>query len=264
MFAAVTCQRRVEVEATLQTFQIERQILDVLIPLPSVLLERFCHDAPELGRRIPHVCSHWRRVGLENRGNHVAAGSTFESRTAGKHFVQDHAETPDIRSRVGLQPARLLGRHVMDGAEDLPGLRICRGGGFCVLSAPTADKLCEPEIEDLHDPVFPDHDVFGLDIAMHDARGMSGPERRCDLDADVDDFSQLQLFPVHPLAQTLTLDELRGHKRRAVVYTDLIDRQDVRVIQARGGVRLELEAPEPLTIASGVTRQHLDGDLATQ
>ena len=47
------------------------------------------------------------------------------------------------------------------------------------------------------------------------------------------------------VAQRLAFEQLRHDVRRAVVAADVVDREDVRVIQRRGGARFLLEAPKP-------------------
>jgi hypothetical protein len=49
-----------------------------------------------------------------------------------------------------------------------------------------------------------------------------------------------------------------------VLNPDFVDGQDVRVIQARGGVRLLLEAPKPVFVLREVTGYELDGHGTAQ
>ena len=94
---------------------------------------------------------------------------------------------------------------------------------------------------------------------MDDAGGVGGRQGRCHLDANIEDLSHVKPASSRAVAQTLALDELGGDEERAVVDTDLVDRQDVRVIQARGGVRFLLESTKPVGLVRGITWQHLDG-----
>jgi hypothetical protein len=47
------------------------------------------------------------------------------------------------------------------------------------------DQLREAEVEDLYVAVGSQHDIFGLDIAMYDSRGVSARKRSRDLQRDV-------------------------------------------------------------------------------
>ena len=51
---------------------------------------------------------------------------------------------------------------------------------------------------------------------------------------------------------------------RAVVGADVVDRRDVRVVQAARRLRLLLEAPQPVGVLRVRRRQHLDRDVALQ
>ena len=66
------------------------------------------------------------------------------------------------------------------------------------------------------------------------------------------------------LAEALPLDELHGDPGVAVVLADLVDRDDVRVVEGRGGARLVLEALEVLAALREPLGEQLDGDLAPE
>ena len=56
-------------------------------------------------------------------------------------------------------------------------------------------KLCNPKVEHFHVSVRPEHDVLRLDVAMDNSRFVSGGERTCHLDRDVNSFTQLAFGP---------------------------------------------------------------------
>ncbi len=68
----------------------------------------------------------------------------------------------------------------------------------------------------------------------------------------------------HPFAEVLTLQELRDDVRRAVVLAEVVDRENARVIQGRGGARLLLEAAQPVRIIGEGPRQDLHRDVPLQ
>ena len=122
----------------------------------------------------------------------------------------------------------------------------------------------DAEVEHLHVAVGPQHQVVGLDVAMHDRRGMRGRKRRRGLDRDVEDLAKRQRAAREPLAQRLALDELRDEEPRAVVIADLVDGEDVRMIERRSGARFVQEAAHPLRIAGELRPQHLERDRPSQ
>ena len=70
--------------------------------------------------------------------------------------------------------------------------------------------------------------------------------------------------PADALAQRLALEQLRDDVRRAVSRADVEDREDVRMVERRGGARLLLEAAQPIGIGRERGGQDLDRDLASE
>ncbi len=54
------------------------------------------------------------------------------------------------------------------------------------------------------------------------------------------------------------VDQLHRDERRAVVFVDLVDGDDVRMVERGGGARFLDEAAMPIDIGRGIGRQHLD------
>ena len=91
------------------------------------------------------------------------------------------------------------------------------------------------EVQQLHVPVGPQHDVLGLHITVHDAGAVRHVERRRDLSRDVDGVDDRERPAAKTLSQRLALDQLRDDERPAIVRADVVDRDDVRMIESRGG-----------------------------
>ena len=99
-----------------------------------------------------------------------------ERRIASDHLVQDHADAPDVGAVIHVLAAHLFGRHVSDRAEHDAGLRprdarVAAGG-----HVGSDCNLGEAEVEQLHEAVRTQHDVFRLDVAMYEAGAVGGVE----------------------------------------------------------------------------------------
>ncbi len=79
------------------------------------------------------------------------------------------------------------------------------------------------------------------------------------LDDDVEDLAELQPPGLQVLAQRHAVHEFGGEEAPPVMgLADVVDRQDVRVVDRRGGERLLLEAPHPLRVGGDVGGQELE------
>ena len=72
---------------------------------------------------------------------------------------------------------------------------------------------------------------------MHEAAGVRGRQRARHLDADLHDVAHRQGALPQALPQRLALDELGHHVGAAIQLAEIVDDDDVRVVQARGGPR---------------------------
>ncbi len=125
-------------------------------------------------------------------------------------------------------------------------------------------QLGETEVQDLHVAVRAQHDVFRLDVAVDDAGGVGGDERAGDLRRHVERFAHAEGGARQPLAQRLALDVFGDDELRAVHLPDLVDGEDVRMIEGRGGARLLPEALYLVFVMREVFGQELQGDAAAE
>ena len=79
---------------------------------------------------------------------------------------------------------------------------------------------------------------------MHDAFVVSGRQAICDLHGVFDDFSLRNGPAIEHGAKAFSLQQLGNQKRRAVVVAYVVDRENVRMIEGRDGLRFLLEAAQ--------------------
>jgi hypothetical protein len=107
-------------------------------------------------------------------------------------------------------------------------------------------------------------DVRGLDVAMHDAARMRGVESVGNLDADIEELVYRERAAGDSLAQSLAFEQFHDEKRLAIMFADIVDRADSRVIQGRGRASFALEAFEREWISSEIRGEELQRDRASQ
>ena len=104
-------------------------------------------------------------------GHHRLRGRPRERRLTHQHLVRDARQAVLVAPPVDLcAPRRLLGAHVCRGPDDRAGLRevlSCSRG---------ADRPRDAEVGDHGGPTR-QHDVLGLDVAVHDAVAVRVGER---------------------------------------------------------------------------------------
>ena len=174
-------------------------------------------------------------IALQPGERRVGVGLPEERNAPGETFVEHQTERVQVGPPVELLAAHLLGREVLRRAHhDV----VARQVGIGRLEA-----LGDPEVGQQDAPVGGDHDVAGLDVAVHEAGLVRVVERQRDAGADVTrEFGAEALLRVEQLAQALALDELHHHRLATVLVEHVVHRDDVRVVQAGGRDGLTAEA----------------------
>src|SRR5437870_12315002 len=115
-------------------------------------------------------------------------------------------------------------------------------------------------------PRLPSSDVVRLDVAMDDADRVRGAQRVGGLDHDAARLLRRQpATALEPGRERLPVD-VRHHEVDEAVrpFADAVDRDNVRVGQPGGGLRLAQEPDADLLAEGELRREHLDGHLAFQ
>ncbi len=167
---------------------------------------------------------------------------------AGQHFEQHDANRIHVSPGVGRAGGHLLGREIGGSADDharlrLAGHRRCPG---------------QPEVCDLHDIGPGQQNVLWLHIAVHDARFVRHSQAGQYAVDNVEGLARAQLVPlVQQLAQGLAPHVLHGQVMQPAVRALVVNGDDVRTGQPRGGPGLADEPADKFL----VDRQLGMGDL---
>ena len=163
-----------------------------------------------------------------------ANGGRLERQPAGEGVVGDDAQRVDVAAVIGDLAARLLGAHVVRGAEDLAGA----GDGGILRDASDAEVHHERAARGALD-----HDVVGLHVAVDDALRMRVGESPADVAQDLSELRRRHRpASSDAVAERLAVDERHDEEHDVVDVVHGKDRNDVRVRQFGGGARFVQEA----------------------
>jgi hypothetical protein len=105
----------------------------------------------------------------------------------------------------------------------------------------------DPEVEHLHVAVGRTITFSGFTSAVYDARGVGDRQRSCYLGAKPRDLVGRPRRGAGEGAERLSAHELHRDVPPSFGLADLVDRDDVRVVQRRGGAGLANEALDRAT-----------------
>jgi hypothetical protein len=122
--------------------------------------------------------------------------------------------------------------HVGPGADGGVGRCQCGVGG----------AAGDAEVDEVGEVVVGQQDIGGFDIAVHQPGLVGAMQRRGDLFDDVNCTCGFERPSVEQSLQVGAVDQAHGHIEAAVDLADVVDRHDVRVVQAPCGARLAHKA----------------------
>jgi len=185
---------------------------------------------------------------VRNRNRGVAC----ERRTSGEHFVKHATERVEIGTRINCVTLGLFGREVGGCTHDRTGLSEIH---CCVASS---RGLRDAEVGDLHLTRRRDEDVAGLHITMNNAIAMSKAESSSNVGGDFGGaVGMKRTFGANDFRERSALDILHNNEVRAVLLTPVVHRNNVRLIQIGGSLRLTTETFNERCIACMLGKEHL-------
>src|SRR5262245_44352843 len=129
-------------------------------------------------------------------------------------------------------------------------------------------ELGQSEVQYLHVTVGPQHDIFGLDVAVSDPGGVRRRQRAGGLDRHFQRFGRLHSAVSDHLAERAAFDEFGRDEMYAARFlrglADFMNSNDVRMIERGYGARLLPEASDSLGVLSEMRRQQLERHLPFQ
>ncbi len=232
--------------------QVAVQLDEIRVAETRILLEGTGDHALDVGIRLRHRLAQERRRLLGDAAEHAFAQAARKRLAVRDQLEQHRAHREDVAAVIDRQPAHLLGRHVVEAADQRAGVRDAGIG-----------QLRDAEVEDLQPAAAPlDHQVGRLDVAMDDPEGVRVGETVAQLLDELEPAGEGRgLPPSYPRAQRLAVDELHGDERFAVMFPDVEDADDVLVLEHAGGIRFLHEAPANLFVVDALL-QDLDRERA--
>jgi hypothetical protein len=175
------------------------------------------------------------------------ARATFEETFASEDLVEDQTEGVEIRSLGDLSSFDLLGRHVRRRPGDLVAIFEIDGEGG------------EAEVGDPRFPPAVDHDVGGLQVAMHDAEPVRSGQPGADVARDVERFVVRKAAdPAEQRREILSIDVLHGDEVMPVGFRDVVEPADVRMGDLPPEPHLGVEEPERIAPRCQLVRQKFE------
>ena len=234
-----------------------RQGADVGDAMVGILFETAGDDVVELLRCFRARACEGDGVLLEDEHDELGNGVALEGRLAAEELVEHGAEGPDVRAHVDAEIAlELLRRHEAGRTEELAarGQRV-PGVGEDLGDAEVEHLEQRPAVEALGD-----EEVGGLDVAVHDADGVSLGDGFAGLEHEVDGVGgRERAGAAHAIAKRFAVELLHDHEGLAALEgTHVQHATDVLALELGHDASFALETLEGARV--GAVEHELDGD----
>ena len=180
------------------------------------------------------------RLGPQDCRQRFASAVSIERTESREHFVKEDPERELIGTVVEEPAADLLGRHVTHRSPRARRIRRDRGWGR-IGGGPNV-VLRHAEVEQLRLTHGGQHDVVGLDVAMHHAAGVGGGKGAGDGGSKREHPPDRQWTEGERLTQRLALHVLHDDEVTALGLSRGVHGDDVRVSERRGCARFAQHA----------------------
>ena len=229
----------------------DSQLTGRRIPIGRVLGHAGRDDVVERdGYPVEQLTRPRRRLG-QVRANQHAHARGGERRSAGEAFVQHAGQRVHVGAMRDRADVEAFGRHVDIGADRHPGL----GHRAVTLGVRDAEVGEVGEIGGRH------QDVGGLHIAMHQAAGVGGVQRRGDLLDDSDRAVRAHRpAPTQHSPQVVAGHQAHVDEEDPVDHTPVVDRDDMRFGQLGRGLGFAAEPELIGRVLRELLRQQLQSD----
>src|SRR4029077_9528698 len=214
--------------------QIEAEIFYGPIAILSVLGQGAENHVFQFSRDVRDVLLQRRRRVMDNLQQSGGGAVPVERQRGGEKLGEHHAGGKNIGASVNGLAVYLLGRHVAQAPDQLPGA-----------SHGLVPEVRDSEVDDFHAAVLQNHDVAGLDVAMNDALVVRVSQPVTDVANKIDLGDQAQrVVGVDDGIEDLPFQKLHHQVGIAFQIAQVVDSNDVGMLQIAGGLRLAIEALE--------------------
>ena len=201
-----------------------------LIPAGRLFLDGFQANGPGITVDAGIDLLRRGRVVMADFVQHLHHAVRQKCRAPGEHFVERDAQRKNIRALidVGRPAAGLFRRHVLRRADHLAGRR--------QMHLSVIHFLRDAEVGDMHTPGLVEKDVAGFDVAMNDVVFVCVLQRVGGLPDNFQRFTWRERTFGQPLSQRFAGNVIHREIVHAVLHAEIVDRDNVRMLNAGGGV----------------------------